>query len=415
MNHEKRRLIDIDEIQRQLSVEQVADFYGIELPPNFGNVGEQRMACPCRDCKGHDDPGSVSVNLSDPVKRWKCHGGGYGCGAQGRLVMLAYCMKHGSMPASGRLAGKEFMDIAKDLESVAEGRPRELTPPPIPTEQTRAKVKQVIERPVNKPLAESDNANARGLVKLDKQLITDLSQLSPDASAYARRHSFLLSPVEQPNKGDGYTLKTLAEEVRCGYMPGSSKSSLRGKWVYGVMNRSGEPLAWISRNVKYEREHKSWIKEGRRGREPVKYRFPNKTLFQRGLELYGQEWLDDPRFAESLDRFGIILTEGFNDRIRLHQLGVLSLSMMSNKLTDAQSELLVQYATEKADGRVGIMHDANIEGDAGAKESLWRLSVAGLSPYLIWSREKDNGTFKDREPESLSEKECDDIAKTTPK
>ena len=221
----------------------------------------------------------------------------------------------------------------------------------------------------------------------------------------ARRHPFLLTTANSKPDADSSNLKTLAQKVRCGYMPGSSKSSPRGKWVYGVMNRQGEPLAWISRNVKYEREHKNWINEGHRGREPIKFRFPNKTLFKRSLELYGREWLDDPRFTESLEKYGLILTEGFNDRIRLHQLGVLSLSMMSNKLTDAQTELLIRYAKEKSDGRVGIMHDANIEGDAGAKESLWRLSVAGLNPYLIWSREKDNGRFKDREPESLTEDE----------
>ena len=172
------------------------------------------------------------------------------------------------------------------------------------------------------------------------------------------------------------------------------------------MSRSGEPLAWTSRNVKYEREHEKWIKEGGRGCEPVKYWFPNKALFQRGVELYGQELLDNPRFEENLDQFGIILTEGFNDRIRLHQLGVLSLSMMSsNKLTDAQTTLLIQYAKEKAGGRVGIMYDANIEGDAGSKESLWRLSVAGRNPYLIWSREKSCGEFKDHEPESQNDNE----------
>ena len=51
------------------------------------------------------------------------------------------------------------------------------------------------------------------------------------------------------------------------------------------------------------------------------------------------------------------------------------------------------------------MHDADIEGDAGAKESLWRLSVAGLNPYLIWSRDKNDGRFEGREPESLTNKE----------
>lgn len=78
---------------------------------------------------------------------------------------------------------------------------------------------------------------------------------------------------------------------------------------------------------------------------------------------------------------------------------------MSNKLTDAQTELLIRYAKEKSDGRVGIMHDANIEGDEGAKESLWRLNVANLKPYLLWSRKKNGARFKDREPESFTDEE----------
>ena len=82
---------------------------------------------------------------------------------------------------------------------------------------------------------------------------------------------------------------------------------------------------------------------------------------------------------------------------------------MSNKPTDAQTKLLIEYAKEMAGGRVGIMHDADIEGDAGTKESLRRLSVAGLNPYLIWSRRKDNGCFKDLESESLTENEWNEI------
>ena len=86
--------------------------------------------------------------------------------------------------------------------------------------------------------------------------------------------------------------------------------------------------------------------------------------------------------------------------------------MMSNKLTDAQSKLLIQYANKKSNGRVGIMHDANIEGDEGAKESLWRLHEANLKPYLIWSRNKDDGRFKNREPESVSDEDWSEIDKT---
>ena len=247
MSVEKRRVIDIDDIQQRLSLEQVASFYGFSLPPHFGGGGgEQRIACPCSDCMGSDDDKSVSINLSDPMKRWKCHREQYGCGAQGRLVMLAYCMKHGRMPASGKLAGDDFMDIAKDLEALVEGKPREHSPA-LPTSTTRNDVQAIVEQPRNKPLQESDNENARNLVHLDQLLVTDLEQLSPAASSYARRRPFLLSaePAEEEDPSH-----SIAQEVRTGYMPGKAKSSLRNNWVFGVMDRQGEPLAWVGRKRK---------------------------------------------------------------------------------------------------------------------------------------------------------------------
>ncbi|MEM9354716.1 MAG: toprim domain-containing protein [Pseudomonadota bacterium] len=392
MPPEKRRLIDIDDIQQRLTVEQVASFYGFALPPNFGDSGEQRMSCPCQDCTGKDDDNSVSINVSDPMRRWKCHREQYGCGAQGRLVMLAYCMKHGSMPPSGKLAGDAFLDIAKDLESVADGKPRDESPPPIRTTTTRSDVQAVLTPSTNKPLSESDNENARKLVDLDQQLVSDLESLSPAASAYARRRSFLLD-------------EQIATEIRTGYMQGSERSSLRSNWVFGVMNRAGEPLAWVGRNVKYEADYEAWLACGRQGREPAKYRFPNQSLFLRGQELYGQEWLDDERFTESLAKHGLLLTEGFTDRVRLHQLGVMSVSMMSNKLTDDQTRLLIAYAREKGHNRVGIMHDADTKGDEGAQDTLWRMHQAGVNAYLVWSKQMHTGKYADRQPESLSAEE----------
>lgn len=166
-------------------------------------------------------------------------------------------------------------------------------------------------------------------------------------------------------------------------MPGSSKSSLRGQWVFGVQNEQGEPLAWVGRNVRYDNERDQWIAGGRRDKEPLKYRFPNQALFRRGLELYGQEFLRDERFAESLQRNGLILVEGFTDRLRLHELGVMSLAMMSNRITDEQSQRLAGYAREFAGGRVGIMQDADGPGDDGAKETLWRMHELGIDAYLV--------------------------------
>ena len=195
-------------------------------------------------------------------------------------------------------------------------------------------------------------------------------------------------------------------------MPGKIKSSLRNNWVYGIMDRQGEPLAWVGRNIKYDTDHTDWIAKCRQGREPNKFRFPNQTLFRRGSELYGQEWLDDERFEKSLAKHGLILVEGFNDRIRLHELGVMSVAMMSNTMTNEQTHKLISFAKGKANDRVGIMHDANRRGDDGAKESLWRMHQAGIDAYLIWSHSKHGGKYADREPESLSKNEWEELVQT---
>lgn len=250
-------MIDVDSLQRDLSIRDVAAYYGVTLPEHFGTSGEQRMPCPCTCCTGHGDERSVSINTSDPFKRWKCHRENYGCGAQGNLVTLAYCFKHGAMPPSGKPTGKEFFAIAEDLQRIGGGEP----PPPAPTTaatiaktatETAAELAATVKNERNKPLAESDNENARKLVDLDQKLVIDLAQLSPAASRYARRRPFLLS-------------EALAKECHFGYMPSSSNSSLRGKWVYGVIDEQGEALAWVGRNPRYDDEQVAWTAAGRHG------------------------------------------------------------------------------------------------------------------------------------------------------
>ncbi len=388
MTEKLRQHINVDELQQRLTVTQIATYYGHPLPDRFHEGGEQRMRCPCKDCQGNEDDRSIAINTSDPFNRWKCFRGNYGCGAKGNAVTLAYCMKHGQMPPSGKPTGREFYEIAEDLQAIDGGAIRS-TAVSVAAEKQRERTADVLKHAPNVPLGQSENEGARRLVQLDQQFTQDVAQMNSAASAYARRRPFLLSDE-------------VATECRTGYMPGNSKSTLRGQWVYGVMDGSGEALAWIGRNVKFEEERKSYEANGRSGKEPAKYRFPKQALFRRGLELYGQEFVTHDKFQDSLGQHGIILVEGFNDRIRLHELGVLSLGIMSNQITDEQVAKIAALARAKADNRVGIMYDLDTQGEEGAKESLWKLHQARVHAYLVWTRRQLGETIAHAEPERLS-------------
>ena len=73
------------------------------------------------------------------------------------------------------------------------------------------------------------------------------------------------------------------------YLLSSAKGMLRGMWVFGVMDQAGEPLAWVGRDLAFEKKREAWEKAGRSGESPAKYRFPSKNYFRRKFELYGQQ------------------------------------------------------------------------------------------------------------------------------
>ena len=96
------------------------------------------------------------------------------------------------------------------------------------------------------------------------------------------------------------------------------------------------------------------------------------------------------------------------------KMGVMSLAMMSNRITDEQTERLACYAKEYGynHNRVGVMHGADSPGDDGAKETHWRMHEQGIDAYLVWSGRKFDGRFVDRQPESLTDEEWREIAKS---
>ena len=261
------RHINVDEIQQRLTVPQLAAFYRFSLSETFGQHGNQRMKCPVTRCAGHRDDRSVSINVSDPFKRWKCHQGGYGCGAQGNLIKLAYAMKHGDMPPGNKLGGQLFRETAKDLQRIADGElPEQFDREPsnATTKSNNAPVTTIDEAP-NVPFSSSENEKVQALVHLDDQFTVDPGEMPPAASAYLRRRN--------------WATPEFCKQHRIGYIQMNVRSSLRGNFAFLMADPAGQELAWIGRNVNYETQKRKFdLSSG--GTEPHKYRFPKKELFR---------------------------------------------------------------------------------------------------------------------------------------
>ena len=386
MVERKKGWIDVNELMPRVSIHDIAMYFRFDLGATFGITGEQRTRCPVASCDGHNDFRSVSVNLNSEKGTWKCHRGGYGCGGQGDKLTFAYCLEHGGMPPGGRLKGDAFVQTAKLLQQIAGGAEPLTAAPTHPTvEKSRTDDPPQKDRP-NEPLT------AEHLSRLDEQFIYDLAAVPAKASKYLRARPWLTEELQRA--------------ARCGYCPKSAKSVRRSQFVYAILNEEGEPLAWVGRRM-YDPESPQDVADVA---EKGKHVFPATEHFRRRFELYGQEDIADPDYAESLQRLGLVVVEGFNDRLRLKSLGVPAVAIMSNRVTDEQVEKLSRLAEQHAEGRLNLMWDANVRGDEGVKEALWVLSQSGLATRLVWSRAMFGGRFADREPESLSEEEWSDIA-----
>ncbi|MBL8868786.1 MAG: hypothetical protein JNK90_03280 [Planctomycetaceae bacterium] len=121
--------------------------------------------------------------------------------------------------------------------------------------------------------------------------------------------------------------------------------SLRSNIVYPVLAEQGKVLVWIGRDVLYEqkeREFQQLTPAERSAKElPAKHKSPKG--FHRGQELYGQQGsrLREPGYRDFIAKYGLILVEGFNDVIGLDNLGIPSLGIMLNRMTEAQGENVI--------------------------------------------------------------------------
>lgn len=389
MPETKRGYINVDDLVPQVTLEQVAAYYGVQLPELTRLGAETRTRCflACGRTQATGDR-ALAIQEQHPAKQWKCHQ--YGCTLSGNLVSLCDLMKPGQN-AGGRPRGDRFKSIAADLKAIVEGQPTSSSEPaPAPA----ARLEKMVPPKRNLPLADSDNERARGLVELDQKFVTDPALMPPAAASYFRRRPFLSTEV--------------CNKWRMGYLPrdvgGEDKSggTMRGKIVYAYHDEAGNVLTWFGRDPDFEEKHRHWEAGDRSEREPEKFHFVKG--FHRGLELYGQnsgERLRTPDYRERLQELGLVVVEGPNDVIALDCLGVPAVALCSNTVTDDQIQKVAAWANTLAAGVVTLMLDCDAEGENGAKQALWELAQH-CRVRLAWSSEMHGARFRGRQPESLT-------------
>lgn len=392
MAPERKGYINVDRLIEQVSPQQVATYYRSPWPAQQSGP-EVRIDCLFNECTD-DSYGKLVVNVARPENPIFCHQ----CGVRGNLLTLMWGMKHGRPPTGGKLKGDEFKEVRDDLIGIAGGadpvstssRPADMQPA-VDIERPAPRSRESSTEPPkpNVPLKDSPNERARELVSLHEHGTLDVGEMRPDAARYFRQRPWLTPEV--------------CEKWNVTYLPPNAKGTLRGRVIYPMRNEAGDVLAWVGRDPEYDRKLAAWQTGGRPdGKEPMKHRFPNKEMFRRGLELFGQQAnrLKELGYREAIAELGIVIVEGFNDVIRLDGFQTPAVAVCSNRITDEQAEKVTAWARQLADGKVTVFFDNDKRGTDGAKETIWKLSQHG--PVLqAWPPESGDA-FDSRQPESLS-------------
>ena len=389
MAERKSGFVNVDDLQRQLDWETVWQYYGVD-PGEVQRTGnEVRTKC-FLNCGRQEETGSRAIAFNSDTPVWRCHE--YGCGIGGNMARLCGYLRFGTelrLP----LQGQQFKAVRDDLRAMFEGN---VEPSSVAAREPQPK--QQVEPPdteINVPLAESPNERARGLVNLDEKfLIEPNAEMNQHAASYMRRRPYL-------------TLEA-CREWRCGYLPrdsGGDRSggTMRGKFVYPILDEAGRVLTWFGRDPEFEHKHEAWVQAGRPAKgEPRKHHFVKG--FHRGSELFGQDRITNEEVRAAIQDVGVlVLVEGPNDAIALDVLDVPAFAICSNVITARQATWAATKSRELA-VPVGVMFDTDAEGEAGARQSV--LTLAQHAPVrFVWSASTHGRAFKGRQPESLTRDE----------
>ena len=158
MAGEKPGFVNVDELMRQVTLEQAVAYYGVPLPEIHRTGNEIRLRC-FLACGRHEETGerALAIQPEHPAKIWRCHQSG--CGRGGNLVSLCDLLKPGTH-AEGKPRGERFKAIVADLVAMTRGQiaSADSSPDSQAPAETAAPRKQ--RERGNVPLAQSDNERA---------------------------------------------------------------------------------------------------------------------------------------------------------------------------------------------------------------------------------------------------------------
>jgi hypothetical protein len=192
----QRNFVDVDTFQRDTSLPDAAAKCGVHVDVS-GSGQNPRIDCPF-GCEGdHTAKRDIAVDAENAAKQWRCHA--YGCQMRGNLLCLMYGWLTGKRWSGDKLRGAEFNQV-KDVIAgkAAEGRTDvEAAVPQVtvaaPEAATKAPAANSTEVLSNPALRLSESEGTRGLMRppIWEKLVRDVARMSPDASAYVRRHPSL--------------------------------------------------------------------------------------------------------------------------------------------------------------------------------------------------------------------------------
>lgn len=393
MAERKSSFVNVDDLQKQLDWETVWRYYGLD-PGEVHRTGKEIRTRCFLNCGRREETGDRALAFDTRHPLWRCHQ--YGCGKGGNIARFCGVVKYGAnLP--DLLRGDQFKAVREDLRAMVEGTGTGKASA-APAESEAAPPEQQ-EAEVNVPLTASTNERARALVQLDEKfLVKPDERMNKSAASYMRQRPYMTSEA--------------CRAWRCGYLPrdsGSDRSggTMRGKFVYPMLDEAGRVLSWFGRDPEFEQKQEAWVQAGRQTKgEPRKHHFVKG--FHRGLEVFGQHRIIADEVRSAIESLGmLVMVEGPNDTIALDALDVPAFAVCSNVITATQATWAATKARELG-VPVGLMFDTDTEGETGARQSL--PAIAEQAPVrFVWSSSMHGGAFKGRQPETLSAEDWQQI------